>query len=372
MANEAETHPAERLEPAVLTSEDLDTNDQASLIPAKAVEAPIPATTAESTAIHAANTNPLAMLSQAIERGVDIEKLDKLMDMADRYEANQARKSFAAALSDFQGKVPAIVENKMATVTMQSGGSYTYNYADLDVIMKAIRPTLNECGLSVRYDADVSEDGKRIRSTCYVMHRDGHTEKTTFTVPVDEAMKVNDSQKMGSANAYACRYNVVNALGLTTGEDDDAGSLHGDRRDEGKNMNSGAAPPKPKGADALETTCPIGKHKGQPWDQVPLDYLEWMVSNLTDKDDIVERAKRAMNDRLDSQDQKPQQDAEASEPTMADCARNITQAKRHGDLVELWAIVPEKHKDGLRGFYETRKRELSTGAADSTDDGNPF
>jgi len=315
------------------------------------------------------NATPLAMLASALEAGHDITKLEKLMDMAERYEANEARKAFAAALSDFQGLVPAIVETKLATVTMQSGGSYTYSYADLDIIMKAIRPHLKATGLSVRYDAEVSDDGARIRSTCYVMHRDGHTEKTTFVVPLDEAMKVNDSQKMGSANSYACRYNVVNALGLTTGEDDDGHSLHSDKRETGENIRGSA--PEPAKKDDVDEFFPIGKHKGKPWDQVPLDYLEWVVANLTDKPDIVKRARQQIDARLDSDDQPP---AEPGEPTMAECAKWITDATHSDKLAELWEMVPDKHREGLKGFHETRRQELlgNDKRKPQTGDDNPF
>lgn len=306
------------------------------------------------------NPNPLSMLASALEQGHDIAKLEKLMDMAERYEANEARKAFALALSKFQGSCPDIVENKMATVTMQSGGSYTYQYADLDAIMRTIRPTLKKCGLSVRYDAEVSDDGKRIRSQCYVMHKSGHTETTTFVVPVDEAMKVNDSQKMGSANAYACRYNVVNALGLTTGEDDDGGALHGDKRESGENIRSGSTPA-PAKKDDLDEFYPIGKWKGHRWDDVPLDYLEWAAANLTEKPDIVAKCKEQITARLDSDDQKAQAEAgaNAGEPTMAECARWITNAKTADELAETWSMTPEKHRGGLEGFHATRLGELT-------------
>ncbi len=295
--------------------------------------------------------DPLTMLANALDRGHDVEKLERLFDLAERYEQKQARAAFAAALSQFQAACPPIVESKLATVTMQSGGAYTYSYADLDIIMRTIRPLLGECGLSVRYDAEVSDDGRRIRSTCYVMHASGHQETTTFVVPVDEAMKVNDSQKMGSANSYACRYNVVNALGLTTGEDDDGGSLYGS---EAKQQD--ISKPQPPKRDDVDEFFPIGKHKGKPWDQVPLDYLEWVVANLTDKPDIVERAKVQLEARTESQEEEPHEEGELS---MAECARTITAAKTFDELTRFWPLVPEKHRDGLAAFFETRKGELS-------------
>lgn len=291
--------------------------------------------------------NPLAMLSSALDAGHDVEKLGKLMDLAERYEANQARKSYALAMSNFQGTCPQIVNRQMATVTMSSGGAYSYSYADLDTIMATIRPTLNACGLSVTYDTKIAEDGNSITSFCHVMHADGHTEVRTFQCPVDNLAKMNDSQKMGSANAYASRYNICNALGLTTGEDDDgaAGDI------------TRGAPPAPKAND-LDEFFPIGKHKGEKWDAVPLDYLEWAVANLTEKPDIVKRCQEQIDARIDSQEPNPPH-VEPGELSMAECARGISQAKTAKELADIWTLVPERFVTSLATYHETRVTELA-------------
>lgn len=287
--------------------------------------------------------NPLAMLASALQQGHDVDKLGKLMDLAERYEANQARKEYAAAMSKFQSSCPPIVENKVANVVTDKG-SYSYSYADLDCIMATVRPALKKCGLSVTFDTEVAEDGTSIRSLCHVMHRSGHVETRRFVAPVDKALRMNDSQKMGSANTYANRYNVLNALGLTAGEDDDgaAGAT-----------NRGAAPA-PKAAN-LDEFFPIGKHKGQPWDQVPLDYLEWAVANLTEKPDVVARCKQQLELRMAADDPSPPPEGELS---MAECARGITHAKTSKELADIWSLVPDKHRDGLAAYYATRNTEL--------------
>lgn len=292
--------------------------------------------------------NPLAMLASALEAGHDVEKLGALMDLAERYEANEARKAFAGALSQFQADCPDIIENRIASVHTDTA-DYTYRYADLDQIMRTIRPTLKACGLSVRFNTEISEDGKRIKSLCTVQHRDGHAEVSEFVAPVDERLKINDSQKMGSANSYASRYNLCNALGLTTGEDDDGAA--------GELMKG--APPPTKAGD-IDEFFPVGKHKGERWDAVPLDYLEWVVANLTDKPDIVERARKQIDARLESDDQAAQaENGDPAEPTLSECARLITNAKTSEELATGWKLVPDKHREGVQTYYETRKAELA-------------
>lgn len=345
--NNPETRPHIGQQPVV---------DESELTPAELVDYPPESIGADAIAagramqvtpaqpLQVIDPNPLSMLASALQQGHDVDKLGKLMDLAERHEANEARKSFAVAMSKFQAMCPAIVDNKTATVTMSGGGAYTYSYADLDGIMRTIKPSMKKCGLSVRFNTAISDDGKKIKSLCYVQHRDGHTEVSEFVAPVDESLKINDSQKMGSANSYASRYNLVNALGLTTGEDDDGAA--GDTR-------RGAAPA-PK-ATNIDEFFPVGKHKGKPWDQVPLDYLEWCVGNLTDKPDIIARCKQQIDARSEMDTPAPDT---SGEPTMAECARWITNAKTVDELTDAWSLVPAKHSDGLTPFFNTRKGEL--------------
>ena len=58
---------------------------------------------AEPTALPAQAVTPMQMLQIAVEQGADLDRLEKLMDMQERWEANEARKAFA----DFQFAVAA-------------------------------------------------------------------------------------------------------------------------------------------------------------------------------------------------------------------------------------------------------------------------
>lgn len=57
-------------------------------------------------------------------------------------------------------------------------------------------------------------------------HVAGHSKSSEITIPVDDKMAANSSQKMGSANSYAKRYALSNALNLAFAETDtDAANL---------------------------------------------------------------------------------------------------------------------------------------------------
>lgn len=51
------------------------------------------------------------------------------------------------------------------------------------------------------------------------------------------------------------------------------------------------------GAAAEFPVCPIGKHKGQSWETVPMDFLAWMVRQEGMEPDLKARAQRALNER---------------------------------------------------------------------------
>lgn len=162
---------------------------------------------------------PMAMISQVIQNpDFDVDKLDKLMALQERWEDRQAAKQFNDAVSKFQSEVQAIPKSKK--------GVHDIKYAPLDTIMTTIQPVLAANGLSVRFSTDFPAEGL-IRAICTVSHISGHSEQSEIAIPIDDKMSANSSQKMGSANSYAKRYALSNALNLAFVEhDDDADGLY--------------------------------------------------------------------------------------------------------------------------------------------------
>lgn len=176
-------------------------------------------TNVQNTAVM--TTTPMDLLRVAVESGADITKLEKLMDLQERWEKNQARKAFDNAISEAKSKIKPIAKKRKVDFTTNRGRT-NYDYEDMALIAEEVDPILAESGLSYRYRA--TQDGKRLSVTCIVSHRDGHSEETTLHADNDESGNKNTIQSVGSSATYLQRYTLKLALGLSAARDDDARS----------------------------------------------------------------------------------------------------------------------------------------------------
>lgn len=164
----------------------------------------------------------MRLIELAVEKGTDIIQLEKLMDLQERYEANQARKDFAAAISKFQSMLPVIEKNGVVDYTSTKGRTY-YEYAKLEDIAHAIKPALKETGLSYRFTQTQNQGW--ITVTCIVTHSSGHSEISELTSQPDISGGKDPLKAIASAISYLRRYTLTGSLGIVAGgEDDDAGA----------------------------------------------------------------------------------------------------------------------------------------------------
>ena len=157
---------------------------------------------------------PMKLVEMAVSKGAGIEQLQKLMDMQERWEAREARKSYLDAFARFQSIVPTITKRKEG---------HNYKYAPLGDIAKQIQHSLRDCGLSYRFE--IQDTGDLITVLCIVSHRDGHNERTSMTAAPDTSGQIKGIQSRGSTVTYLQRYCLIGALGLTTADDDMDGRI---------------------------------------------------------------------------------------------------------------------------------------------------
>ena len=164
----------------------------------------------------AQTTTPADLLAIAVSQNADIDKLTKLMDLQERFEANEARKAFTVAMTGFKSEPVEILKKKNVSF---SGTSY--NHAELSDITDAIGAALSRHALSYRWD--VRQDAANsITVDCILTHIAGHSERVTMTAPPDDSGKKNKIQQIASSTTYLQRYTLLAVTGMSTkGMDDD-------------------------------------------------------------------------------------------------------------------------------------------------------
>jgi hypothetical protein len=155
----------------------------------------------------------VSIIQQAIATGADPAYLRELLQVREQWEAGEARKLYSQAITEFQSRCPIIEKGDKA---------HNKQYAAMDRIWRTIRPLLDETGLSVVWTANtLTEYGLRIEGE--IRHKAGHAVPISYDLPMpDKVTGQNAAQQMGSATTYAKRYALCSALGIVTGEDDDA------------------------------------------------------------------------------------------------------------------------------------------------------
>lgn len=163
---------------------------------------------------------PADLLRIAVDKGADLDRLEKLMDLQQRWEADAARKAFADDMARFKAKPLEIIKDK--EVEYGEGRSKTrYTHATIGNVVDVIVPALAEFGFSHRWDLE-QRDGQVI-VTCVITHRLGHCQKTTLMAAPDSSGGKNGIQSVISAKTYLERHTLLAATGAATRDqlDDD-------------------------------------------------------------------------------------------------------------------------------------------------------
>ena len=167
-----------------------------------------------TTEIVKQESQPPAMLIRlAIEKGADLDKLEKVLDLQERYDKAEAKKAYVKAMAAFKENPPEI--NKDKSVAYKE---VKYNHASLANVTKKINSALSVHGLSAAWST--AQNGA-ISITCKITHELGHSEETTLSAPSDNTGSKNAIQAIGSTIAYLQRYTLLCLTGLATYDQDD-------------------------------------------------------------------------------------------------------------------------------------------------------
>jgi hypothetical protein len=170
---------------------------------------------------HLQVSTPDSLLTLAIQNNLDIDKLERLLAMKERWDKEQARKDFVLALSEFQEECPELRKNK--DVKFKSDGPVVYTYAPLPDIDRQIKGLLKKHGFTKRWRMyDVAGKTKVV---CVLTHKGGHSEETEMEGESDTSGQKSAMQAKGASITFMQRYTLIGALGLTTADSDIDGRM---------------------------------------------------------------------------------------------------------------------------------------------------
>lgn len=165
---------------------------------------------------------PVQMIMAAVSGQADLDKVEKLLMLQERWEANQAKKAYNQAMSDFKLNPPRIEKDKKVGYST-SKGNVGYSHASLANVTQSIASELSKYGLSASWRTDQKE---KICVTCKITHILGHSEETSLSANADDTGSKNSIQAIGSTITYLERYTLLALTGLATfDQDNDAQSV---------------------------------------------------------------------------------------------------------------------------------------------------
>lgn len=216
---------------------------------------------------------------------VDVNKLEKLMELHERALARTAQEQFNAAMAAAQADMRAIATDSYNPQTKSRYASY----AALD---KVLRPIYVKHGFAMSFNTDDAPGADTLRVLCDVTHIGGHCKTYRIDMPADgKGAKGGDvmtrTHATGAAGSYGMRYLLRMIWNIAVGEGDTDGNA----------PKSQAAPPKPDGLDNWlldwEATADQGfEVLNETWKASNVKFTNYVNAHMADKKrEIVAKAR---------------------------------------------------------------------------------
>lgn len=165
---------------------------------------------------------PYRLLEIAVQSGADLDRLERLMALQEKWEAREAEKAYNVAFAEFKATAVQVLRNRTVTDGPLKGKSY----AELHAWVNAVTPALSEHGLSASWRLTI-DDRDWLQVTCRLKHTAGHFEEVSMGGPPDAGGAKNAIQARASTITYLERHTLKAITGLSDQSDDDDGNGSG-------------------------------------------------------------------------------------------------------------------------------------------------
>lgn len=236
-----------------------------------------------------AKAQPLTVIEHAIRSGASPDQLERMLELqvrADNHQLELMREKRrmdeedrkAAALLAYRRDFAAfrgqgIVVPKTKHVDRGVGGSF--DQAEFFVFSRMLSPALSQHGFSFRHDQKfgsksrvtdgVASDIPWVYVTCFLEHKDGHSERLDLEGPPADTKVNTPVQNMQVTASVLKRQSLAAITGTATGGEDDENKLKGPRG------NKGPTPAAVDDVDALLQRL-VAEVQKRPTDEAALAY----------------------------------------------------------------------------------------------------
>ena len=165
------------------------------------------------------SSSPAEMIQMAVDNGADLDKLEKLLSLQERWEANEAKKAYNVSMAIVHGKIKSVLKNKNNPQTHSK-------YADLDSVITQTKDAYTGEGFSVSFYEGENPYEDCVKVCADVTHSKGHTITRCYNVPLDGVgIKGNANMTKihakGSSTSYGRRYLLCMIFNIPTTDDVD-------------------------------------------------------------------------------------------------------------------------------------------------------
>ena len=177
-------------------------------------------------------SSPAEMMQSALANGIDLEKLSKLLELQERWEATQASKAYSKDFAMAQSEIQPVAKKNLNPQTHSK-------YADLSGVNEIAQPVYTKYGFSVIFYEGETPKPDHIRLYADVKHCLGHKETYYYDAPIEttgikgNAMMTRQHGKASSVS-YARRYLMCMIWNISTKDNDGNSVVAEEKIDENK------------------------------------------------------------------------------------------------------------------------------------------
>jgi hypothetical protein len=178
----------------------------------------------EETGVQVRDESTPSIVLMAMQKGYDPAFIEKMMDLSERQEKNEARKAFYLAVADFKSE-PLEIEKDKENAQFSRGDKKAM-YVSLGNLVTTVNPVLGKHGLSASWE--IIQADKVVKVSCKLSHRLGHSEIVTMEAPPDVSggNAKNPIQQIKSTVTYlkGATFEAVTGIAATDANLDDDGN----------------------------------------------------------------------------------------------------------------------------------------------------